>query len=480
MHPKPEATGIAGADPVSPQLDRRAGARGEPGAEGARKGQHPSQLQLLSCRDSQTVLCEQGERKMGKKHLVFIEMNRGVAGLEYIKAAMELDLVLTLITFKPEHYLSLADRLNVSMCGVFNNVITTDTHHDVETLTDQLKHYNKIHKIDTIFGSYDLEMVEAAKISKRLGLRGTNPIAVELCRNKYLMRRALSEHGIPTPQFFLVNDLNEAVNAASELGYPCVLKPVDGQGSEGVRLINSPDEFREPFKLHNENPIYWRGVKKIPQLLVEEYMEGPLISVETVGDGSNIHVLGLTDRELSPLPYFAELFASFPVSVPEEAQIVKATLDALDAIRYDFGPAHTELVVTKEGPRIIEINPRIVGGTISLIMNYCRGKSIHKEILKLYLGLEADFGLFNEGYGVFRQIVSKRSGIIDQITGSDSIFKLPGIIECEIEKNPGDYVTSDVMQNMDAIGHVTSYAGSRDDALDYANKAVKSIDVILK
>ncbi len=256
-----------------------------------------------------------------------------------------------------------------------------------------------------------------------------------------------------------------------------MLKPLDCAGSEGVRLISSPEEFAEPILEHKANPIYWRGVPKNPSLLVEEFMEGPLVSVETITYQGVTHVLGITDRILGRPPYFAELAGLFPARIPDEAQIVGAALDALRAVKYDFGPAHTELILTSGGPRIVEINPRIGGVTISQMISHCRGYSVHEQVLRMHLGLPCEIGGSNSGACVMHMIVSPRAGRLDRLDGAKEAMAVPGVLSILLEKRPGDEITDLPIQNMDVLGVVTAAGATRAEAIANAHAALRRLQI---
>lgn len=414
---------------------------------------------------------------MNSKHIVFLDMNKTSSGIEYFRGAKNLGLYVTFASFDPQYYLKPGEQIETSILRYADHILTVDTHHDMDGLIQTLRDYGEVHPIDGIIASLDLEILQAAIAAEQLGLPGTPPSAVRICRNKFEMRRKLTELNIPTPQFALVDSVEEALEAGKRIGYPCVLKPLDTTGSEGVQMIAKPGDFEEPLRSHRENLMYWRGVQKAPQMLVEEYMEGPLISVETVSCGGDIHVLGITDRIVSDPPYFAELFGSFPAEPEGAEEAIRTTTETLKAIGYDFGPAHTELIVSKSGPRIVEINPRLVGATVSLLMNKVLGYSIHEEILKMHVGLPVSFKTSPKGVGVFQQIVSPKSGWIKELSGMEEIYKVPGVMEFSIDKKEGDFVTSRPQKNLDALGHITVVGESRQQAVERANEAISKLTI---
>jgi biotin carboxylase len=173
--------------------------------------------------------------------------------------------------------------------------------------------------------------------------------------------------------------------------FPAVLKPREGVASEDVVLVADHDEL-----LAAAAAI--RSRRPETALVVEEYLTGDLRTLETLGDGRLLHVLGGFRTELSPPPYFIETRMHFDVSPPaKEVEQVVAQLDALDV---GFGICHTEYVVDDDGQaRIIEVNYRAIGDHCDLLLAELLGVPLFELVLRTHLGeaLPDDLGLRRDG-----------------------------------------------------------------------------------
>lgn len=414
------------------------------------------------------------------KHLLMLELNRGASGVEYLEAAKRLGYTVTLVTFNPGYYAKIEKQLGTSLIHYLDNMLTLDTHHDIAGMLDKIEKYHQVFPVDGVLGQYDLEIYQSALVAERLGLPGVSPKAVEVCRSKYLTRQALYDSGIPVPRFKLVETAEEAQDFAKEIGYPCVLKPVDGQGSDNVLLISSPEDFAEPFLWHKNHPVYFRGVKRFPKLLVEEYLQGSLISVETVSEGDRAHVLGITDRTLGEPPFFVAHRASFPGLITDGQAAIDMAKQSLHAVGYTFGPAHTEILMTKDGPRIVEINPRIAGSTISQMFNWSKEYSVHEQILKLTVGLPASFAGENIGVGSYLRIFADKSGVFERLEGIDEAFRVPGMKSISVEQAYGEIVTNHPKSIIDGLVLLTAFAKSREEVNQALAHAVSKLKVKIK
>ena len=93
----------------------------------------------------------------------------------------------------------------------------------------------------------DVSVATVAYVADKLKLRGIGQEIAKKFTNKYEMRKAARDAGIPVPDFCEVKDLYEALEAVKKIGYPAIIKPVDSSGSRGVFKINNQYELRAKF-----------------------------------------------------------------------------------------------------------------------------------------------------------------------------------------------------------------------------------------
>jgi biotin carboxylase len=213
--------------------------------------------------------------------------------------------------------------------------------------------------------------------------------------------------------------------------------------------------------------------------LVEEYLEGPLVSVETVSYQNEVHVLGITDRSVGKPPYFVAETASFPAKMDHEHEVIQMVIDALQAIHFDFGPAHTEVIITKDGPRIVEINPRLAGGPISLMMNWSFGRSFHEEIVKMFMGMPFSFESERKGIGAYLRIFSDKTGILKNIEGLDLAYQVPGIKNIYLEHELGDLVSHSPKGLADGLGVISAFGEDKEEIIKNLYEARSKLNVVV-
>ncbi|GHH45232.1 ATP-grasp domain-containing protein [Streptomyces candidus] len=209
-------------------------------------------------------------------------------------------------------------------------------------------------------------ILQAAHMAAALGLPG-DPEAVERCRDKHRTRQALDARGVPQPGSRLASDPDDALTAARDIGFPVVLKPRALAGSFGVVRANSERELREFVAFTGgsgarapELPTHERNI------LVEEYADGQEISVDCVVFRGTVTPLCIARKEVGFAPYFEETgHVVDPADLLwDDQNLLRTVAKTHAALGFTDGATHTEIKLTPEGPKIIEVNARIGGGMI--------------------------------------------------------------------------------------------------------------------
>lgn len=207
-----------------------------------------------------------------------------------------------------------------------------------------------------------------ARLVEALALPGFSSEAIRNCRDKRRTRDALAGAGVAQPQSVAVSSLAEARAVAARIGYPVVLKPRGLAGSMGVVLVTGEDELEEGYETaytpwYPGVPTYEDGV------LVETYLDGPEISIDgAVVDGRYVPLF-VARKQLSEHPYFQEtghvVDAADQLRDDPELMAMLATAHAALGLRR--GMTHSEVRLTSNGPRIVEINARLGGDLIPYV-----------------------------------------------------------------------------------------------------------------
>jgi biotin carboxylase len=309
-----------------------------------------------------------------------------------------------------------------------------------------------------------------ARAATRLGLPGADPGAVERCRDKRRQRAALAGSGVAVPAFAANGTPEEAVEAAIAIGFPVVVKPADGTGSRGVRLCCDPAEVADHTAgllavRHDE-----RGQPTIPAVLVEEYVTGPEVSVETFGT----EIVGVTAKHLGRLPSFVECGHDFPADPGPGALAVAA----LEALGLGFGPAHTEIRLGGREPVVIEVNPRLAGGRIPTLVRLATGIDLVGATIDAVVGASRPLPEPGAGHASIRFLVPPRAGRVRRTAGVAAAAAVPGVVDVAIAARPGQRVGG-TGSFLDRIGHVIAAAPTAVAARTAAETALERLEVDL-
>ena len=371
--------------------------------------------------------------------LVLVESNTSGTGRLFARTARKLGVRPILLADSPARYSYAAEEQL--------DVIEIDTSDEAAVLAA----CSELDGVAGITSSSEYYIHTAASVAQTLGLPGPPREAIAICRDKYAQRRCFKRAGVGTPDFRAVRSVEQAVNAARLLGFPVVVKPVSGTGSLGVTLCVGDREVEFHADALLQQRRNERGLTIPQQTLVEELAQGPEYSVETFGAA----VIGITRKHLGPWPNFVEVGHDFPadVSPAVEQMIVQEVISATTALGLNWGPAHIELRVTPDGPKIIEVNPRLAGGYIPELVRLATGIDLIEETLRLTLGQEPQLSRKLQRTASIRFVLSPDEGVLDQWEGLDRARQVQGVEEVQAYATAGTHLSlrGDFR---DRIGHV--------------------------
>ncbi|MXQ72768.1 ATP-grasp domain-containing protein [Clostridiaceae bacterium DONG20-135] len=206
----------------------------------------------------------------------------------------------------------------------------------------------------------DKPMPIIAKIGEQLNLKTISCDAALSATNKALMRLRLKAHQVPIPEFFVCKNFNEFKAAILHFSNSFIVKPSDNSGSRGVVLANKDSDLSAVYQYSLSN-------SSNNEILVEEYMKGFEVSVEIFVVNNDPRVIQITDKITTGAPHFIEIGHFQPSTVNHNLyeKISKVAISAVKALAIDRGPAHVEIIVTKSGPKIVEVGARLGGDHIT-------------------------------------------------------------------------------------------------------------------
>lgn len=254
------------------------------------------------------------------------------------------------------------------------------------SITDK-KEILKICKAEKIKGitsiATDVAVSTMSFIAEEMGLVGNSAHSSAMSTNKYLMREAFSQKKLPVPRFLSISNLEE-INQIDGLKYPLIVKPVDRSGSLGITMIDDQKQLLQA----TDNALKESFNN---QAIIEEFIQGREISVETISWEGKHYVLAHTEKVTSGAPHFVELEHHQPSDLVNKTnikQIENLVFDALDSLDIKFGASHAELIITDSVEvYITEIGARMGGDFIgSDLVELSTGYDYLKGVIDIALG----------------------------------------------------------------------------------------------
>lgn len=321
----------------------------------------------------------------------------------------------------------------------------------------------------------DLPMRAVAYASEQLGLPGISYETAIKATDKGEMIKALKAGHVESPWYFIIEDETHLQQLMQEITYPCILKPTDNAASRGVVLCNCQEELEKAF-------AYSRGYARAGAVILEEYMVGPEVSVEVLTWEGIPHVLAVTDKLTTGAPHFVELGHNQPSRLPADtvARIKDVAVRAVKALGITCGPAHVEIIVTKDGPKIVELGARLGGDCItSHLVQLSTGVDMVKQTMAAQTGLKPAWEATEENGAAIRFLTSCDTGILERVDGFEAAKAIPGVMEVSMIMESGDALEG-IHSSDDRVAYVVTQGKDAEDAIAIAEKALAELTVITR
>ena len=227
----------------------------------------------------------------------------------------------------------------------------------------------------------DTAVVTVNYVASQMGLRSNPEEYSEVTTNKYKMRQCFMDNNVPSPKFTLVD--NDDHYQITGFKFPLIVKPTDRSGSRGVEKVLDPVQLEEAIDRARKESFEHKAI-------IEEFVTGREISVESISNDGKHTILQITDKVTTGAPFFVELEHHQPSSLPDviKKRVKDIVLKALDALHIQYGASHSELKITEDGDiRVIEIGARMGGDFIgSDLVRLSTGYDFLKGVIEVALG----------------------------------------------------------------------------------------------
>ncbi len=317
----------------------------------------------------------------------------------------------------------------------------------------------------------DMPMRAIAYACEKLGLKGLDVKSAIRATDKGIMIEAFAKNGVSHPAYQVLPAGNFEKFNKSAFVFPLITKPTDNSGSRGIMKVNSIEELKDALS-------YSSNDGRSGDVIVEEFMHGPEVSVELMVIKGTPHVLQVTDKLTTGAPHFVEIGHSQPSKLNESDLIKIHDLAKRAALAVGIvdGAGHAEIILTNEGPKLVEIGARMGGGCITThLVPLSTGIDMTKATIQVALGETPNIESAYDQGAAIRFIIPPKGKIVS-ISGKDAAETIPGIKLVEIQCEVGQ-ILEELENGTKRIGYVIAQAETADEAVNICNKALSLIQI---
>lgn len=438
-------------------------------------------------------MCFDGENKVEEKQKKMMILGASALQVPAIKKAKELGYQIILVDYDE-------NAVGFALADVKLVVSTLDQ--------EEVYRQALIYQPDVVMTSTsDGPVRTAAYVNEKLGKRPDLSYENAICATiKSKMRDRLKQCGVPIPEYYAAADYEAFSTAVDKLGGDCIVKPADNAGSRGVVHFDYPRQqgayqsqlenetaalersterlaayYKKLVEFKNKTYRYSRSNARNGTVMVEEYMHGPEVSVEIMVIEGEPHILTITDKYITPPPYFVELAHCEPSRLDAKTQedIRQVAIQAVKAIGIENAPAHVEIKVTEEGAKIVELAARLGGDFItSRLVPLSTGIDMVGASVLLATGEVPELTPKRDrGAAIhFIHAGQEQEGVLTRIIVPDALYGQEGVEEISLYKKPGDPVQGTRSSN-DRLGHVITTGETAEQAMELGKRVMAQICV---
>lgn len=344
---------------------------------------------------------------------------------------------------------------------------------DRESLLDIARTFQEKNGLDAVFTAGTDFSSSVAFISERLGLPGITYSAALNATDKVRMRTCFVEHGVPSPRFKEFSSDMDIDRLFDTITLPVVVKPADSMGARGVKCVNDREGLEQALKAAI-------NYSRTGRAIVEDYIDGPEFSLDSLVIDGEVHVFGFADRIIKYPPYFIETGHTLPAQLDDSDrdEIIRVFKLGVKALGINNGVAKGDMKLSKRGAVVGEIAARLSGGFMSgWTYPYASSIDLTKKAIKLALGQEVSLDDTDMGYTSAERAIYSIPGVVKEIVLPEKKDK--NIKEVFISKKSGDKVVFP-QNNVEKCGNIIAVNSSRDKAIKSAESFVASSIIRLK
>ena len=315
-----------------------------------------------------------------------------------------------------------------------------------------------------------------ASIAYELGLPGIPIETAKLSMDKIKMKERFLKDGIPTAWFCAIESAEHLAQVVSEKKIPLIIKPADSRGARGVLRLTETVSLPWAY----ENALKYSPTSRV---MVEEFLEGDQVSTEAIIIDGKGYTFGFSDRNYEYLkkfsPYIIENGGEQPTKLTnlEKESIENLAINAAKSLGLTTGIAKGDMILTKDGAKVIEIATRLSGGWFSTDqIPLSTGVDLIGLAIRLAIGqkIEDDELIPKHQIAVAIRYFFPEQGKIVSISNVEKYEKKEWVYKIGMFMGIGD-VVEDVTNHTKRVGFVITTGKDKLEAVKRAQEVVANI-----
>lgn len=300
-------------------------------------------------------------------------------------------------------------------------------------------------------------------VNDALGLCGISEQAARYCTDKTLTNQRLTIAKLQTPRLITATTADEISAAAAEIGFPVVIKPRYGSGSQGVFVARTSIELQHYLPWHLQ-----QRQRYAPHTLVEAFISGREVGIDGAIVDDQLILLLIRDKEVTELPFRLPYAYLAPANITnEQQQQIRMTVEqAIATLGLKNCLLHADLILGQDGQTyLIDISGRPSGFNLSAkLVPAAIGINPIQQTILMSLGHSTDFQPKTQRGAVLRMLAA-RAGRLSTVTGIEQARSLPGVVAADCFLQPGDMI-QERRTGMDGyrVGYILTTAATRVEA----------------
>ncbi len=335
-------------------------------------------------------------------------------------------------------------------------IISTEDERGIERLA-------KAERIDGVIApGIDWPVAIAARVAEKIGApHPTSPATAALAVSKPRQRERFDTARVPQPAWLLM------AGAGGGVPIPCVVKAPDRQGQRGLSVVEEPSELEGAIEMA-------LAESRSGSCLVEELVDGPEVTVVAFSVDGRFHPLTVTDRLTADPPAFGVALAHvWPSEADAAGEAADVARRAVEALGIAEGPTYTQLRITADGPKVIEVAARLGGGHDAELCLAALGVDLNGLALSAALGEqpEPDALLVEPRVGGAATVfLVAEPGELEAVEGIEEAEAAEGVVRVRVYRRPG-FLVEELRRGSDRVGAVQAVGSSREEAIERARAA---------